>query len=146
MKQCTAKTLLGAAGLFACAVLNIPVAHGLGISCDGNPPTVLSVPPISVPANPVVGRPIGEPDGYVINAPNGLRWDTYANVTRSNQVRPCDAGNSGLLDAIDRCQMPRDTIGERCDRTACLTPAERGRIRGWIEQGAGAACPGEGCP
>lgn len=79
------------------------------------------------------------------NAPNGLRWDSYTNVTRSSQVRPCDAGNSGLLDAIDRCQMPRDTSGERCERTACLTPAERGRIRGWIEQGASAACPSEGC-
>lgn len=80
------------------------------------------------------------------NPPNGLRWDNYANVTRSNQVRACDPGRSGLLQAIDRCQMPRDTTGDRCERTACLTPSERGRIRGWIDQGAGDVCPGEGCP
>ena len=99
MKQCTAKTLLGAAGLFACAVLNIPVAHGLGISCDGNPPTVLSVPPISVPANPVVGRPIGEPDGYVINAPNGLRctYDPTVVIDRySHMGMPANTPWTGL--------------------------------------------------
>lgn len=41
--------------------------------CDPGPPTVLSVPRITVPANPVVGQIVGNQDGYPIEVAHGLR-------------------------------------------------------------------------
>lgn len=80
-------------------------------------------------------------------APSGLRFDTFANATaRTQAIRACSAETSQVLSQVDGCRMPRDTTGDRCDVTACLTPGERGLIRGWIEQGASPACPAEGCP
>ena len=82
------------------------------------------------------------------SAPNGIRWDNYRNATsRQSLVSPCASSQSEVVAITERCAMPRDTTGNRCAITACLTPGQIGLIRGWIDQGANAACPGaERCP
>lgn len=81
-------------------------------------------------------------------APSGIRWDSYQNATaRQSLVSPCSSAQSEVVSITERCAMPRDTTGTRCAITACLTPGQIGLIRGWIDQGASAACPStERCP
>lgn len=49
-------------------------------TCDPGPPTVLSIPPIDVPANPVMGQVLGDPNGYAFDVPNAMRCTYDATV------------------------------------------------------------------
>lgn len=42
-------------------------------SCDPGPPTVLTIPPIDVPANPQMGQVLGDPNGYAFEVPDAMR-------------------------------------------------------------------------
>ncbi len=79
------------------------------------------------------------------NAPNGIRWDTYAHaVGNTGEVRPCDAAGSKLLDETEACTMPQDTSSGSC--RACLTTSQVELLRQWVDGGAGSSCPWGSCP
>lgn len=81
------------------------------------------------------------------NPPKGLRFDSYFNTTADDgEVRPCESNQSKMIDKVDACEMPRDTMSDMCSTTACLTPSQRNFLRMWIDQGANSACPNGGCP
>lgn len=49
-------------------------------TCDPGAPTVLSIPPIDVPANPVLRQILGDPNGYAFDVPDALRCTYNLNV------------------------------------------------------------------
>ncbi|PHN63006.1 hypothetical protein AO268_02690 [Pseudomonas sp. ICMP 8385] len=63
-----------------CALLATLMIVGVVSACDVQanarcspaPPVVLSIEPISVPANPQMGQVLGNPQGYVLDSPNAL--------------------------------------------------------------------------
>lgn len=62
-------------GLALASLINAGDAHG-NATCDPGPPTVLSIAPIDVPANPQVGQVLGDPNGYAFDVPHAM-WCTY---------------------------------------------------------------------
>ncbi|NWF09491.1 type 1 fimbrial protein [Pseudomonas salomonii] len=92
--------------VLACAVIMLTASAQAGVACDPGSPTVLSVPRINVPANPVVGQVLGSPDGYPIEAAHGLRctyttdviikyW-SYINISRDIRWTGQYLGHSSL--------------------------------------------------
>lgn len=63
-------------------------------TCDPGPPTVLSIAPIDIPPNAVVGQVLGNPNGYPFDLPNAMRCtydpnfviDYWSFMTISNQL------------------------------------------------------------
>lgn len=78
-------------------------------NCDPGPPTVLSIAPIDVPPNPVVGQVLGNPNGYWFDVPNAMRCtydpnvviDYWSFMTISNQLP-----YSGIWRSADGFRMP----------------------------------------
>ena len=64
--------LAGLVMMICVALVSAPHAQAKA-TCTPAPPTVLSVPRITVPANPVVGQALGNPDGYLVEVAHGLR-------------------------------------------------------------------------
>ncbi|MGF6094066.1 fimbrial protein [Pseudomonas sp. 18175] len=42
-------------------------------TCDPGPPTVLAIAPIDVPASPIMGQVLGDPNGYAFEVPDAMR-------------------------------------------------------------------------
>ena len=67
-------------GLLAVTCLSVAGNAWAIATCDPGAPTVLSIAPIEVPANPQMGEVLGDPNGYPFDVPDAMRCSYDSNV------------------------------------------------------------------
>ena len=70
----------GRRSLFAAACLSVAGDAWAFATCDPGAPTVVSIAPIEVPADPQMGEVLGDPNGYPFEVPDAMRCTYDPNV------------------------------------------------------------------